>query len=344
MQQAMLRWTFFAALAAQLGCGPAWQPRQASFTVEGCPAVPAGAPEAWLWETDPEPVLSRGPAGAWDGVDVLNPSVVEVAGRFYNLYSGFDGSTWHTGLATSTDGRRWEKASDRPVLSPQSETWEGHRIAANGTAVHDGREFLYWYQAGEPARIGLARSADARGWRREGPPVLEPGPPGTWDEAGVADPYVIRCGATYYMYYLGQTRRGTIQRLGVARSSDGVHWQKHQSNPVLDLGPPGSFDERGLGEPAVFYTGSEFLMIYTGRDAGENRRLGAARSADGVLWKRAALAHPVAGGQAWNGRVVCDPALWAGKGKLWLWFGGGDVASPDENLHGQIGLANLDLR
>ena len=85
-------------------------------------------------------------------------------------------------------------------------------------------------------------------------------------------------------------------------------------------------------------------MIYTGRDAEENRRLGAARSSDGVHWRRAALAGPAAGGQPWNSRVVCDPTLWAHSGKLWMWFGGGDVASPDENLHGQIGLATLDLR
>jgi hypothetical protein len=26
-----------------------------------------------------------------------------------------------------------------------------------------------------------------------------------------------------------------------------------------------------------------------------------------------------------------------------VWFGGGDVASPDENLHGQIGVAMLQL-
>jgi hypothetical protein len=28
-------------------------------------------------------------------------------------------------------------------------------------------------------------------------------------------------------------------------------------------------------------------------------------------------------------------------GLVRVWFGGGDVASPDENLHGQIGLAIL---
>ncbi|MBI3694427.1 MAG: hypothetical protein HY238_06270 [Acidobacteria bacterium] len=326
-------------LLVAAGCAP---PKQAAFMVEGCAAVPGvAAPESWHWRAEPAPVLIRGPAGAWDAVDVLNPSVVQWSGRFYNLYSGFDGRAWHTGLATSPDGRTWEKFAQNPVLSPLRATWEGDYIAANGSALHDGRQFLYWYQGGRPARIGLAGSGDARHWERHGPPVLEPGPPGTWDEAGVADPYVIRCGGTFYLYYLGQNRRG-VQRLGVARSADGVRWQKLMANPVLDLGPPGSFDARGLGEPAVVRAGGEFYMVYTGRNEREERRLGAARSADGVHWRRAALGSPIAGDQPWNSRVVCDPTLWATPGKLWLWFGGGDLPRPDENLHGAIGLATLE--
>src|SRR2546426_993857 len=83
------------------GCGPSWQPKQAQFVVTGCPAVAVGVPEEWRWQAEPAPVLTRGPAGTWDSVDVLNPSVVEWNGRFYNLYSGFDGRTWRTGLAVS---------------------------------------------------------------------------------------------------------------------------------------------------------------------------------------------------------------------------------------------------
>lgn len=337
-------WAPALALILTAGCGPAWRPKQGNFLLEGCPvSAPAPPPETWRWQPDTTPVLSRGAAGAWDAVDALNPSVVHWNGRFYNLYSGFDGRTWHTGLATSTDGRTWEKFSGNPVLSPLASTWEGDYIAANGSAFHDGSQFLYWYQAGRPPRIGLARSADVRRWERHGPPVLEPGPEGAWDEAGVADPYVIRCGAKYYLYYLGQNRRGT-QRLGLARSSNGVQWQKLMANPVLDVGPPGAFDERGLGEPAVFRAAEEFYMIYTGRNAAENRRLGVARSSDGVEWRRAALAAPIAGDQPWNARVVCDPTLWAAPGALRLWFGGGDVPSPDENLNGQIGLAILEWK
>ena len=331
---------FQCVLLLAAGCAP---PKQAPFSVTGCPPLEGlPAPESWQWRAEPAPVLAPGPAGAWDAVDVLNPSVVQWNSNFYNLYSGFDGRTWHTGLAISADGRAWEKFAQNPVLSPLPATWEGDYIAANGSALHDGRQFLYWYQGGRPARIGLARSADARRWLRHGPPVLEPGPRGAWDEAAVADPYVIRCRDMFYLYYLGQNRRG-VQRLGVARSSDGVRWQKLLLNPVLDLGPPGSFDERGLGEPAVVRSGREFYMIYTGRNAAEERRLGVARSADGVTWRRAALGKPIAGDQPWNSHVVCDPTLWAAPGKLWLWFGGGDLPRPDENLHGSIGLATLEL-
>jgi predicted GH43/DUF377 family glycosyl hydrolase len=323
-----VRRIILAGLLLAAGC----RPRQAAFVVSGCDVLASlGAPETWRFEVLPEPVLGRGPAGAWDAVDVLNPAVARRGDRFYNFYSGFDGKTWRTGLATSSDGRNWEKLATNPV-------WGGF----NGTALDIDGEFLYWYQYGPPARLGLARSPDGRSWRRATEPVLEPGPPGAWDETGVADPFVMRCGDIFYMYYLGQNRRA-VQRLGLARSTDGIHWQKHFANPVIELGPPGSWDERGLGEPAVFHAGAELFMIYTGRDNAENRRLGAARSSDGVAWRRAAL-PPIGGDRPWNSRVVCDPSVWAGAGRLWLWFGAGDVPSPDENLHGQIGLATMELR
>jgi hypothetical protein len=85
-------------------------------------------------------------------------------------------------------------------------------------------------------------------------------------------------------------------------------------------------------------------MIYTGRDNAENRRLGVARSPDGVRWRRVTLPEPIGADRPWSSRVVCDPAVWAGGGRFWLWFGAGDVPSPDENLNGQIGLAIMELK
>jgi predicted GH43/DUF377 family glycosyl hydrolase len=156
----------------------------------------------------------------------------------------------------------------------------------------------------------------------------------------VGDPYAVRCGGVYYLYYLGQNRQG-IQRLGVSRSTDGVHWQKSHANPILDTGPPGSFDQRGLGEPAVIRASGEWWMLYTGRDEAEVRRMGWARSPNGIDWAKEREARTFEGRESWNSAVVCDATFLAEGDTIRMWYGGGDRPSPDENLNGQIGLADL---
>lgn len=309
------------------GCG-----RYADFTL---PRLPGGPAASYRWEPLPHPVLTRG--AGWESHDVLNPSVVRT-GSYYNFYSGFDGQTWRTGVASSGDGLEWRKLG--MVLAPDPRTWEGSYLAANGSALYDGGEFWYWYQAGprESPRIGLARSRDGRTWRKEERPVVPPGPRGAWDERGVADPDVIRIGPYFYLFYLGQDR-AMRQRLGVARSRDGIRWEKLRSNPVLELGGDGAFDENGLGEPAVWSARGFYWMLYTGRDLHENRRLGLARSDDGVQWRK--LPAVFAGAEAWNSQVLCDPTVIVNGDTVRVWFGGGDVARPDENLHGQIGYGVL---
>lgn len=282
------------------------------------------------------PVLGRGAAGEWDSVDVLNPSVVRFHGALWNFYSGFDGRTWRTGAAIE-EGGTWRKLG--VVLSPEG--WEGSYIAANGSALVAGDEILYWYEAGEPKRIGMARSRDGRTWHKHGRVVMETGPNGSFDERAVADPYVIRAGGSYYMFYLGQDR-ARRQRLGVARSPDGVAWQKFRSNPVLDMGGPGSFDEVGLGEPAVWTSGGAWWMLYTGRDRNERRRIGLARSTDRTHWEKQTSFVPLAGAESWNREVVCDPHVELLPDRsMRVWYGGGDLPQPAENLHGAIGLATL---
>lgn len=281
-------------------------------------------------------MLTRGSAGDWDSVDVLNPSVIRQGDAYYNFYSGYDGKTWHTGLAVSADGIVWHK--EGRLLSPDPRTWEGDAIAANGSAVADQSGILYYYQAGFPVRIGLARSANGHLWEKNGAPVLEVGPRGSWDERGVADPYVIRLGNSYYMFYLG-TDRARRQRLGVAMSEDGLAWYKLRSNPILELGSYGAFDENGLGEPAVWAARGYYWMLYTGRDRGEVRRLGLARSRNGVAWEK--MPEVFAGGQPWNAKVLCDPSVIVEGGRVTVWFGGGDVPRPDQNIHGQIGIGEM---
>ncbi len=323
-------WWLVALSLICTGCG-----RYRDFTL---PEQPGGPSVNWHWQARAEPVMTRGGDGEWDAVDVLNPSVIRQDDAYYNFFSGYDGKTWRTGLAVSGDGVNWSKEGE--ILSPDQGGWEGSAIAANGSAIRDESGILYYYQAGDrTVQIGLARSRNGHQWVKNGPPVLAVGPYGSWDERGVADPYVIRAGRDYYMFYLGMDR-ARRQRLGVAESRDGVNWYELRSNPILELGDYGAFDEKGLGEPAVWTARGYYWMLYTGRDRGEVRRLGLAQSRDGVRWRK--LPTVIAGGEPWDSKVICDPTVISNGDRVTVWFGGGDVPSPDHDLHGQIGLGELN--
>jgi predicted GH43/DUF377 family glycosyl hydrolase len=308
------------------GCG-----KYADFTL---PRLEGSGNAAIRLQLAPDPVIPRG-----DAHDALNPSVVFHGGELYNYFSEFDGRTWHTVLTTSSDGLNWRRQGR--VLSPDPNTWERDYIAANGSAIFDSGEWLYWYQSGdhEAPEIGLARSKDGRHWTKEPKSVLSTGPRGSWDERGVGDPYVLKLDGWFYIYYLGQNR-ARQQQLGVARSRDGVNWTKLRSNPVLEIPWPGSQkpDENGLGEPSVWAADGWYWMIYTGRDARERRSLITARSSNGVHWTRGAS---FSGDQPWDREVVCDPTVVVNGEKTRFWFGGGDKARPDENLNGQIGVGEV---
>ena len=94
-----------------------------------------------------------------------------------------------------------------------------------------------------------------------------------------------------------------------------------------------------LANPHCSAGATTVRRCFTGRDFSEIRRLGLARSTDGVRWTE--LPAVFSGAQAWDAKAICDPSVVVEGGEIRVWFGGGDAASPDENLHGQIGFGVL---
>ncbi|WP_322924136.1 hypothetical protein [Paenibacillus campi] len=319
----------------------------AFFTLESANTIPNQAPFNDI-QKRAQPVLQRGAKGTWDSVDVLNPSVFKKDGIFYNYYSGYDGKVWRTGLATSADGINWTKYKGNPVLDLNKNGWDSTYIAANGSAFEFNGKIYYWYQGNQDgkAAIGLAISDDGHTFTKQNAPVLEVGSEHTWDSDGVADPYVIKHGDYLYLYYLGMNEM-KVQRLGVARSKDGIHWDKLSSNPILDVGAAGTFDENGLGEPSVVYYAPYFYMIYTGRNASETRDVGLAISSDGINWRKMDTAglFPNRAPGSWDQYVICDTTLWLDSptNKLYAWYGGGNKQEPAQNLNGNIGLFTVNI-
>lgn len=83
-----------------------------------------------------------------------------------------------------------------------------------------------------------------------GNPVLPLGNPGEWDDVDAAFAYVIFDGSQNHLWYSGNgTPGGKVFRIGYATSNDGIVWDKHNNNPVLDFGTSGDFDSQNLMAP-----------------------------------------------------------------------------------------------
>ena len=131
-----------------------------------------------------------------------------------------------------------------------------------------------------PARVG-AEDAPADPGRRNdllpagrfiqipGPnPILVTGEKGTWDEGVIEAADAFKDRGTYYFYYHG-TGGGKGYRLGAATASHPLGpFRRHAENPVLELGPKGSWDDRHVACAMILKEGiGKYLMWYSGHGA-----------------------------------------------------------------------------
>jgi hypothetical protein len=106
--------------------------------------------------------------------------------------------------------------------------------------------------------------------------VLSIGAPGEWDSGGALGAYVTverLYPKLYVMYYTGTD--GVKNQIGYATSSDGVHWAKHMANPVIPVGPAGSWYSAGVGHPTGYDYNGETHLWFEGTD-GNNTSIGRA--------------------------------------------------------------------
>ncbi|MEW6355546.1 MAG: hypothetical protein AB1696_04410 [Planctomycetota bacterium] len=102
-------------------------------------------------------------------------------------------------------------------------------------------------------------------------PILTTGGPGAWDEHWVECCEVFKDEETYYLYYHGTARdkkkwpRGGY-RIGVATAPHPLGpWRKSERNPILDLGPEGSWEEWSVACAFVLKEGADkYYMWYSG--------------------------------------------------------------------------------
>ncbi len=289
--------------------------------------------------------MSAGAKGAWDGVDDLNPSVIQFQGKLIDYYSGYDGSIWRTGYATSNDeGLTWDRLP-WPVVDLGG--WDTQYIAANGSAIVINGKVNYYFHgkaADGKQQIGVATSNDGKNFKLLPNPVVPAGVRGAWDDFAVADPFVMQVGSNFWMYYLTVSHDYKFH-MGRAVSSDGLNWVKDK-DPLTFRGAEEAFDAGGAGEPSVVYISPYFYMFYMGSTTDHRHSLGWATSTDGLTWDKHGLLIPDTQRPSWASAIMGDPTLMEtgrNDGTYYLWFGAGTVANPSQNVYGQIGRMTIKI-
>lgn len=211
------------------------------------------------------PVIS--PQGnGWESAGTFNPSVVMHDGNVVMLYRAQDrNGTSRLGYASSTDGIRFTRRPE-PVLSPETEyEKDGGLEDPRLVKIDDIYYLTYTAYNKKDAQLCLATSKDLVHWVRKG--VILPAYKGRWNvgwtKAGAIVPEKID--GKYWMYFLGTAPDKTDQ-MGVAYSTDLLHWTDALDVPVLPR-RPGRFDSRVVEPgPAPILTADGIVLIYNGAD------------------------------------------------------------------------------
>lgn len=212
-----------------------------------------------------EPIISPRGSG-WESAGTFNPAVVFHRGKFVMLYRAQDhAGTSRLGYAESIDGIYFDRRPD-PVFSPETDYEKDGGVEDPRLVKIDDTYYLtYTGYNKKDAQLCLATSKDLIHWQRKG--VIMPAYQGKWNVGWTKSGAIIpqKINGKYWMYWLGTSADKTDQ-MGLAYSSDLLHWTEATDTPILPR-RPGMFDSRVVepGSPPMI-TSKGIVLIYNGAD------------------------------------------------------------------------------
>jgi len=240
----------------------------------------------------------------YDSHAVDGPFVFEYEGCFYMTHIGWDSIGYRTGLASSNDLIHWKKEGiiiDRGPKGSTTEfnialTWivRDNNLFGNGQLKKINGRFLGTYHSypnpgyeSGPASIGLCWSDDIRCWELEDP-LLYSSDGADWEIGGLYKSCLIENNGIFYMFYnaKNKTEWPWIEQIGVVVSKDLKKWTRVKENPVLTVGPPGSFDDIFASDPCVCKSDEIWIMFYFGNSSDGHARDSVAFSKDLIHWEK----------------------------------------------------------
>ncbi|MBN2543437.1 T9SS type A sorting domain-containing protein [bacterium] len=316
---------------------------------------------AIAWERyEGNPVLS--PGEPWCYGALSDPDIIAVpGGGFYMVYSaaGVDSGSYTTltrpGAAWSPDGFTWTMSDRAVITNGVPGTWDSAAVETPAI-LFEGDSIILMYVgdwahgAWEDMALGMAISHDGgvTYTRKSDHPVFEKDTSRHEEYYWIESPSLLRIGDSLVMWYNGVSSWGHIV-VNRATSIDGIQWNRCASNPVMEVGEPGSFDDIGVYSPCVRPLGDSLCMLYQGYMAGDtswidfdSACLGWATSTDnGITWRRFP-GNPILGpgpAGAWDENGVVTPSFcFNGDQIIAVYWNGGSV-----DVGGQLGIVTHSL-
>lgn len=189
----------------------------------------------------------------------------------------------HTSSASSQS--HWIKHPGNPVVPAVT------GYAVDPAVVYNPHLELYqmwytgWYNGAH--HIYYATSVDGINWGElPGLRVFSPGESGSWDDWTIRVATVIYDDENYKLYYFGKDYARDQYQIGVALSSDGIHWERFNGNPVIIPGSGSQWDNLQVMYPHVVKSEDTYWMWYSADHVEYVYQIGLATSTDGLHWEK----------------------------------------------------------
>lgn len=174
---------------------------------------------------------------------------------FYQTYgNGKNDAICH---AVSLDGITFERDKTNPIFKPEG-GWNCGR-AIDAEVVKFNNRVLLFFATRDPdyeiqiqgvAAAPLTTNFNQIDWKQiSDAPIMVP--EYDWEGKCVEGASVIQRGNQLFMFYAGSYNNAP-QQIGVAKSSDGIHWEKLSDQPFLANGKPGEWNSSESGHPHIF--------------------------------------------------------------------------------------------
>jgi len=179
--------------------------------------------------------------------------------------------------AYSTDGIHFIRDVSNPIFRPTG-NWNNGRAIDAEVAFYKQQYFLYFATRDPKGEIQMQGVATAPAgtdfsrtdWKQATDrPILKPTLP--WEGKCIEAASITERNGMLYMFYAGSYNNAP-QQIGLAKSADGIHWERVQQTPFLANGKAGEWNASESGHPDIFKAADgQYYLFFQGNRTGDGQ-------------------------------------------------------------------------